>query len=184
MDTPHTQIPPEDTPIEQEEGTTPPSTQEGNGGYVDQMEEYKRGWQRAQADYQNLQKQVSEQRKMWARMSEAQILEEFIPVYDNFKKAFFAKPIIDDPAFSQWSVGIGFIMQQFSDIFRKHDLKEMEVVGTVFDPTVHECVKEEPVDGMPAGTIIREVSTGFLLDGSVFVPAKVIVAADVSAVTE
>ncbi|OGH82112.1 MAG: nucleotide exchange factor GrpE, partial [Candidatus Magasanikbacteria bacterium RIFOXYB1_FULL_40_15] len=48
-----------------------------------QCEEYKAGWMRAQADYQNLQKEVENRRSEWARMSEAQILEDFIPVYDH-----------------------------------------------------------------------------------------------------
>ena len=48
-----------------------------------QCEEYKAGWMRAQADYQNLQKEVENRRSEWARMSEAQILEDFIPRSTN-----------------------------------------------------------------------------------------------------
>ena len=40
------------------------------------------------ADYKNLQNEISTRRSEWAQMSEIQILEDFIPVYENFKKAF------------------------------------------------------------------------------------------------
>ena len=43
-------------------------------------------WLRAQADYQNLQKEVSAQRSEWAKMSKVQVIEEFLPVFDNFRK--------------------------------------------------------------------------------------------------
>ena len=39
------------------------------------------------ADYDNLKKETEARRAEWAKYSEQQILEEFIPVYDNMKKA-------------------------------------------------------------------------------------------------
>ncbi|OGH88900.1 MAG: nucleotide exchange factor GrpE, partial [Candidatus Magasanikbacteria bacterium RIFOXYD2_FULL_36_9] len=59
----------------------------------DKTEEYKKDWQRALADYKNLQKEISERRGEWAQMSKGMILEDFIPVYDNFKSAFFHNPV-------------------------------------------------------------------------------------------
>ena len=44
----------------------------------EQADEYKQGWQRAVADYQNLQKEMTAKRSEWAEMSEQYILEEFI----------------------------------------------------------------------------------------------------------
>src|SRR5262245_27905912 len=85
-----------------------------------QMEEYKIGWQRALADYQNLQKETAARRAELVSMSEQQILEDFIPVYDNFKKAFSAK---GDGEWSKeqesWVVGIQYIRKQFADILKK-----------------------------------------------------------------
>lgn len=131
--------------------------------------EYKTGWQRAVADYQNLQKEVSRQRADWATMSELAILQEFLPIYANFKMAF-AAPHGDD----QWTRGIGFIMKQFSDALKAHDIEEIKTVGEVFDAARHEAVGEEASD-QPEHTIVREVETGYVMKGKVIKVAKVIV---------
>ncbi|MFH2018764.1 MAG: nucleotide exchange factor GrpE, partial [bacterium] len=88
-----------------------------------EMEEYKIGWQRALADYKNLQKETTARLGEWAQMSERQILEEFIPVYDHLKLAISAKggsssggneeqlANNNDP----WLVGVRLVAKQFAD---------------------------------------------------------------------
>ncbi|KKU11761.1 MAG: Protein GrpE [Parcubacteria group bacterium GW2011_GWC2_45_7] len=78
-----------------------------------QCAEYKLGWQRAVADYQNLQKEIASRRAELVSMSEQQILEEFIPVYDNFKKAFSLKPASEGKQTQSWINGIGFIITKW-----------------------------------------------------------------------
>lgn len=138
-------------------------------------EEYKSGWQRALADYQNLQRETTARRSEWAQMSKLQILEDFIPVYDNFKKAFAMKPV-QEGAPENWAKGIQFIMKQFGDVLKNHQIEEIKTVGEQFDPTRHESVGEEMAEGKQAGVIIREAEGGYLLGGKVVKVAKVIIA--------
>lgn len=136
--------------------------------------DYKDKWMRAQADYQNFQKEVEERRSEWVRSSELQILEEFIPVFNNFKTAFAHQPT-DDSGWKSWSEGIGFIMKQFGDVLKSHDLEEIKTVGEPFDINKHEAAGEEPSDEYDDGVIIREVAAGYTMKDKVIVPAKVIV---------
>ncbi len=142
-----------------------------------QCEEYKQGWQRALADYQNLQKETAARRSEWAQMSKLQILEDFIPVYDNFKKAFASKKQ-DGWSKEQenWAAGIGFIMKQFGDVLKNNGIEEIKTVGEQFDPSRHEAVGEEDMEGKKAGEIIRELDGGYVLAGKVVKVAKVMVA--------
>ena len=142
------------------------------------------GWPRAVADYQNLQREVAEQKKDWAAWSELRVLEEFIPVYDNFKKAFVSVPNVveesqtessDGKKWLNWSQGIGYIMKQFGDILKAHQIEEIKTVGEMFDPRMHDSVGEE-VSEMPEHTIIREIDGGYIMKGKVVKVAKVIVA--------
>ncbi len=139
-------------------------------------ETYKSGWQRAVADYQNLQREVAHQRSDWAAMSEAQIIGDFLPIYDNFKKAFSSSGKQED----SWSKGIGFIMKQFGDVLRAHDVEEIKTVGEMFDATKHEAVGEEETPSTSSGqaehTIIREVDGGYMMKGKVLKVAKVVIA--------
>lgn len=146
---------------------------------VNPADEYKAGWQRAQADYQNLKREVEEQKKDWAAWSELRVLEEFIPVYNNFKKAMeFSPPEMDGDAgkaWLNWKKGVEFIMQQFAAILKAHQVEEIKTVGEMFDPTRHESMVEE-VSEAPEHSIIREITPGYMMKGKVVQVAKVAVA--------
>ena len=140
--------------------------------------EYKSGWQRAVADYKNLQKETSERRQLLLEMSEQQILEEFIPVYDNFKKAFAHHPEVagdNEKQLKNWISGIGHIQRQFGEVMKAHKVEEIKTVGEKFDPKFHEAAGEEVGEGEP-GTILREVDGGYVMGERVIKAAKVIIA--------
>ncbi|MBI2444108.1 MAG: nucleotide exchange factor GrpE [Candidatus Magasanikbacteria bacterium] len=140
-----------------------------------QCAEYKQGWQRAVADYQNLQKEVERRRAEWAAFSEQQILAEFLPVYDNFRKAGSVPPGTGGAELSGWAEGIQHIMKQFGSILKAHGVEEIKTVGELFDPACHEAMGEEAAGGVESGRIIREVEGGYRSGERVIKPAKVIV---------
>ena len=134
-------------------------------------------WLRAQADYQNLQKETAQRRSEWAAMSELQILQEFIPLYDHLKMAFAHQPASAESTknWNNWASGIGLIMKQFGDVLRAHGIEEIKTVGEIFDPTRHETVGEEESGEYPAHTVVREVDGGYVMKGKVVKVAKVVV---------
>lgn len=146
-----------------------------------QVDEYKIGWQRANADYQNLIKTTEEKRSELVRMSEWQIISEFLPVYSYFKKAMESKANIEEiddleelkKQVKNWETGIGYILKQFISVLEQHGITEIKTVGEQFDIEKHEAMKEEASDE-PEGEIIKEVAPGYQLNGKVILPAKVI----------
>ncbi|OIO20096.1 MAG: nucleotide exchange factor GrpE [Candidatus Magasanikbacteria bacterium CG_4_10_14_0_8_um_filter_32_14] len=145
-----------------------------------QLEEYKSGWQRAQADYQNLQKEIDDKKSEWIRISELQVLTEFMPVYDNFKKAFLHHPELDvenekDKKIKNWIDGVGFIMKQFGVVLKNFDIEEIKTVGEKFNPEMHEALGEEESDE-EEGIILKEVDVGYKMKGKIIKVAKVIIA--------
>ncbi len=142
-----------------------------------EMQEYKTNWQRATADYQNLQKETATRRAEWASLSEQTILEEFIPVYDNFKKAFASKEQGTwNKEQESWVTGIGYIKKQFGDVLKNYQVEEIKTVGEKLDTRLHESVGEEEVEGKEPATIIKEVDGGYTMKGRVMKVAKVIIA--------
>lgn len=141
-----------------------------------ECEEYKQGWQRALADYNNLQKETKERMSEWVQMSEKQILEEFIPVYDNFKKAFGVKEQGTwNKEQENWVVGIQYIMKQFGDVLKAHNVEEIKTIGEKFDPKVHESVGEEEVEGKESGEVVKEVDGGYKMGERVIKAARVVI---------
>lgn len=139
-----------------------------------ERDDFKTSWQRAMADYQNLLKETAARRSEMVSMSEQQIVEEFIPVYDNFKKAFAVPPATEDKQIKNWVMGIGFIMKQFGEVMKAHDVMEIKTVGQIFNPIFHETVGEEESD-QPSGIILKEAEGGYLMGNRVIKPAKVFV---------
>lgn len=142
--------------------------------------DYKDKWLRAQADYSNLVKETNARRAEWVAYSEAQILEEFLPVYDNLGKALTIDLTNTDSTdigkqMESWKKGVGFIQQQFWTVLKNHNIEKIEVIGKQFDPTLHEAVGQEMVEGKKEGEIIREVDPGYTMRGKVIKVAKVIV---------
>ncbi len=137
-----------------------------------QCAEYKSGWQRAVADYQNLQKEVRERRQEMAQMSEQQILEEFIPVYDNLKLAINNEQLTNNK--DPWLQGVRYVAKQFSGILKAHNIEEIKTVGEKLDTKFHETVGEEESD-TESGIILKEVDGGYIMGGRVIKVAKVII---------
>ena len=165
----------EDEKIERLEDQTNTINNERQDSECQNCVEYKAGWQRAQADYQNLKKEIENMRGEWVRMSEQQILEDFIPVYDNFKKAFSMEHETWNIEQNNWLKGIGYIMQQFGKVLKDHNVEEIKTVGEIFNPEQHEAIGEEE-SGQPEHIILREVESGYMMKGKVIKVAKVIVA--------
>jgi len=147
--------------------------------YKTERDEFKAGWQRALADYKNLQQEIANRRSEWVQMSEQQILEEFIPVYENFKKAFGHHPELDGEneehkKMKSWIDGVGYIMKQYGDVLKSHGVEEIVTVNEKFDPRFHEASGEEESDKEP-GTILKEVSGGYKMGERVIKEARVII---------
>lgn len=163
----------DDQKIDDNEDIKIENTEEVLSKECEKCVEYKSGWMRAQADYQNLQKEVERKRSEWVKMSEVQILEDFIPVYDNFKKAFNHE--VSAEKFEGWKKGIEYIMKQFGDILNRYSVETIKTVGEKFNPELHEAVGEEEKEGTDAGMIVREVDSGYKSGERVIKCAKVIV---------
>lgn len=140
-----------------------------------ELEEYKSGWQRATADYRNLVKEVDAKRGELVAWSEQMILEEFIPVFANFRKAFASKNGSWNTDQENWVKGIEYIMKQFEQIMKQHGVEEIDAIGKVFDPTKHEAVGEEECDDADENTVLKIMDPGFTMRGKVIKVAKVII---------
>ncbi|TAN32738.1 nucleotide exchange factor GrpE [Patescibacteria group bacterium] len=153
------------------------------GAPCEKCEEHKANWKRALADYKNLQNEIARCKSDWAKMSEAQILQEFIPVYDNLKRGLAVSlPLLEGEkpeeqrGWEQLKQGIEYVKKQFGEVLKAHGVEEIKTIGEQFDPRWHEAVGEEEADGAEAGAIVREVDSGYKVGDRVIKPAKVIVA--------
>ncbi|MFH0818944.1 MAG: nucleotide exchange factor GrpE [Patescibacteria group bacterium] len=135
-------------------------------------QEYLIGWQRAQADYQNLLKETDKRMSEFRKYAQTDLLEQLFPLTDYFNSAFEQAPKDAD---EKWIQGFKYIQDYFNKILTDNGAELIEVIGKQFDPELHECIKEENCDEKP-NTIIKQVQAGYILNGKVIRPAKVVVA--------
>lgn len=143
-----------------------------NRDLKEECAEYKAGWQRALADYQNLQKETEKRRGEWAEYAKQMILGEFIPVYDHLKLAINNEQLTNSEK-NSWLEGVKYVKKQFADILKNNGVEEIKTVGEKFDPKFHEAVGEE--EGKKSGLVVKEVSGGYKMGERVIKVAKVIV---------
>jgi len=157
-----------------EESPSPSVSPPQAGGELEvlqkQCQEYLEGWQRAKADYANLKKESEEKQKEIASFVKTSLVIELIPVLDNFEKAIAHVP--EDQKNQNWVTGIFHIKKQLEDLIAGSGLEKIKTVGEKFDPEVHEAFSSEEGE---EGIILKEISSGYKLNGKTVVPAKVVV---------
>lgn len=139
-----------------------------------QNEEYLAGWQRARADYQNLQKDTARRITENSKYATEALLLELLPIVDHFKYAF--KGIPAEERDSSWLKGIEYIQSNYMKILEEHGVEVIPTVGELFNPDLHESVEEVEADGVKTGIVVEEMATGFKLNGKVIQCAKVKIA--------
>lgn len=139
-----------------------------------QSAEHLAGWQRAQADYQNLKKQAGEEKEQLARFVKAQVLTDFFPIIDNFNLAMEHVP--QDAQSESWVQGLLYLKTQFEKTLEDMQVKKINVLGKQFDVDMMEAVEEKEDKAAESGIVIKELRAGYTLDDTVIAPAKVIVA--------
>ena len=138
-----------------------------------EAKEYLNGWKRAQADYQNLQKETAKAREDFAQFANESLLRECITLVDYFDYAFRNLP--DTAEKSEWLTGIRHIYKELMQILERHGVSIMQTVGEPFDPQRHEAIEEVNADG-ESGTVVEEVQKGFLVNNKILRPARVKIA--------
>ncbi|MCX6808403.1 MAG: nucleotide exchange factor GrpE [Candidatus Berkelbacteria bacterium] len=128
------------------------------------------GWQRAQADFQNLRRQTETDRSRLIKMANTDLMLEILPVLDNFQLA--AKHVPADLENNNWAVGIKQIEKQLENILAGQGLVKIQSLGQDFNPTYHEAVEHIESD-KPENEIVEEILAGYAFGDQILRPAKV-----------
>jgi molecular chaperone GrpE len=133
--------------------------------------EYKDGWVRAQADFQNYKKRLERDNELTYISMKGDIVKKILPVLDDLERALQNRP--EDNA---WANGIELIARKLQNVLESEGIKRIDAEGVEFDPNFHEAISHEPADGVQSGFVIGVVQNGYMLGERVIRPALVRVA--------
>lgn len=144
-------------------------------------DEYLAGWKRAQADYQNLRKEVEKERVEFVKYANERLLHDLLPSFDPFETAMKHAPEFpslteaERKTYRNWLQGLQAVRSLWEQTLRGLGLERIVADGA-FDPRWHEAVGEEPAEEKNPGDIVRVIHDGWRWGEKVLRPARVIVA--------
>ena len=129
---------------------------------------------RLYAEFDNFRRRTIKERQELLQTAGLDVIVSLLPVLDDFDRA--ARHLENTTDVNAVKEGVGLIQQKLKNILGQKGLKEMQSIGTAFDPELHEAITNipSPTDDMK-GKVIDEVEKGYYLNDKVARHAKVVV---------
>jgi molecular chaperone GrpE len=128
---------------------------------------------RTHAEYDNYRKRSFREIADARAYVKADTLTPVLNVFDHFKMAVDAAEQTED--MNVIREGMKMINNEFSRAMEEFGVEEINAVGTVFDPKIHEAVAKEPSDEVEEDTVIKQWRCGYKLGERLLRPATVVV---------
>lgn len=122
-----------------------------------------------QADFENYVKKFEKEKEEIIKLANENLIRELMIILDDFENSL--KQIKDEKV----KEGIEILQKKFLNILEKHELKQIQAIGKLFDPNFHEVLYKEPSD-QDEDVVIEEIQKGYILYSKVIRPSKVKVA--------
>ena len=149
------------------------SDADASGEKLDELMQAKTQLLQLAADFENFRKQAARRESETRERAVRSVVEDLLPVLDNFERALGAAT--STPDIESLKTGVGFILQQFQEALKIHGVEPIESKGKTFNPKEHEAL-EEIESNQQAGTIVDDVQRGYSFKGQILRPSRVRVA--------
>ena len=123
---------------------------------------------RLQAEFENARKRAEREKADFRDYATGNVVEQFLPVLDNFELALKAKGSAD-----QLRSGVELIVKQMEEILRQMQVTPVPTVGEEFDPRYHEALGSVERDDMPDHFVAEEIRRGYKLRDRLLRPSMV-----------
>lgn len=137
--------------------------------------QWKEQFLRTRADLENFSKRVEKERSSLVLFAQTQVLLDLISVIDDFDRALAQEHKDASEQLVSWRAGIEMIRASLDKVLETYSVKPMTEYA-IFNPELHEAISQIVVEGKASGSIVQVVQKGYLRNGVVLRPAKVVVA--------
>jgi len=138
--------------------------------YQEQIDDLTDKWQRALADYKNLERRTQVEISQRVSVKTNDLLLNFINIYEDFIRAadVLSKDNVD-------TNGLQAIIKNMESLLHENNIKQIDAIGEIFNPELHEAVSTVEDDSLDDGTITQEIAKGYITEKGILKPSKVIV---------
>jgi molecular chaperone GrpE len=128
---------------------------------------------RAVAETDNVRKRAQREVEAASRYAIERFAAELLDVRDSLQLGIAAGAAADS---AQLIEGMEATLRLLDKAFDKSGLSVVDPSGQPFDPEFHEAMATQPSADQPPGTVLAVVQKGYLLNGRLLRPARVLVA--------
>jgi molecular chaperone GrpE len=138
-----------------------------------QKEEYLELARRTKADFENFRKRAAVQVQEAQVRGKIQVAREVIDAVDNLERALEAADGSEDGFRS----GVEMVLSGLRETLSRNGVEAVDPKGEKFDPTQHEALSTQPVEGIEGGIVVEVLQKGYALGDQLVRPARVVVSA-------
>jgi molecular chaperone GrpE len=138
-----------------------------------EMLKWKETAMRTAADLENYRKRMSREKTESIKFGNPRLIEDLLPVIDNFNMGMTAA---EAESGSMIYMGMKMVQGQMEGFLSGQGVTEADtIIGSDFNPNIHDAMSQEESDEHEEGKIIRVMRKGYLLGGRLIRPANVVV---------
>lgn len=144
--------------------------------YKEELSQANDKFLRLYAEFDNFRRRTAKEREEARKTEGKDVIVALLPVLDDFERAIRSMENATDIVAVK--EGVALIQNKMKNILAQKGLKEMQSIGSPFNPDLHEAITNipAPTDDMK-GKVIDEMEKGYELNDKVIRFAKVIVGA-------
>jgi molecular chaperone GrpE len=137
-----------------------------------ERDEYLELAQRTKADFENYRKRVAADLQAAQARGKAEMARGVIDAVDNLERALEAAG--DDEGLVS---GVEMVLGGLRETLSRSGIEAVDPRGDRFDPTQHEALSTQAVEGTESGVVVEVMQKGYLLGEQLIRPARVVVSA-------
>jgi len=137
-----------------------------------ERDEYLELAKRTKADFENFRKRVAADLQAAQARGKAEMARGVIDAVDNLERALEAAG--DDEGLSS---GVEMVLGGLRETLSRNGIEAVDPKGDKFDPTQHEALSTQPVEGTESGVVVEVMQKGYTLGEQLIRPARVVVSA-------
>ena len=127
----------------------------------------------AKADLINYRKRKDEEVIRMLKFCNEDLIKQILPVLDNFERAIKLDDQNLDDEVSKFLEGFKMIYCNMQNIMQNFEVKAIDSSNVEFNPSYHNAIMTEHVDGVDAGVVLEVLQKGYIYKDKVIRPAMV-----------
>jgi molecular chaperone GrpE len=131
---------------------------------------------RTTADFDNFKKRSAREKQEAIKYANESLLQKLVPVLEHLEMALAAAQAAGPEPGQSLQAGVSMICQQFKNVLAEAGLEELDALGKLFDPNLHEALSQQETADVPEGQVVQQLRKGYKLRERLLRPASVVIA--------